>query len=137
MSVQEFNIKPSVIYIVLLLSIIVTSLVMTLLLPFPAWARWPLLVLLSLYSISLMRHYALLTAPDAVLGLNKLDQSRWQIRTRQGVYEGNLLKDSLASQLVSVLRFRVAGKRAPVTCVIWCNSLPRDDYRRMLVLLKQ
>lgn len=134
---HEFKLKPSLLYALFLLTFIITSLIITLLLPIPGWVRWPVLLLLFLYGIHLIRQHALLTAPDSVLGFKKLDESRWQIITHRAVYEGKLLGDSLVSQVVSVLRFSVQGKRTPLSCVIWRNSLPSDDYRKMIVLLKQ
>lgn len=134
---HEFKLRPSLWYALLLLLFIIASLIITLLLPVPGWVRWPLLFLLFLYGMHLIRQHALLTAPDSILGFKKLDESRWQIVTRRAVYEGKLLSDSLVSQVVSVLRFSVAGKRAPISCVVWRNSLPSDEYRKMMVTVKQ
>lgn len=133
---HEFKLRPSLLYALFLLIFIIASLIITLLLPVPGWVRWPLLLLCFLYGMHLISHHALLTAPDSVLGFKKLDESRWQIITRRAVYEGKLLGDSLVSQVVSVLRFSVQGRRAPLSCVIWRNSLPSDDYRKMIVMVK-
>jgi hypothetical protein len=133
---HEFKLRPSLLYAFVLLLFIIGSLIITLLLPVSGWLRWPLLLILFLYGMHLMQQHALLTSPDSVLGFKKLDESRWQIITRRAVYEGKLLGDSVVSGIVSVLRFSVQGRRTPLSCVVWRNSLPSEDYRKMMTLVK-
>ena len=133
---HDFKIKPSIFYILLLMPVIAASLIITFLLPVANWIKWPMLVLFALYSVNLLRHHAFLRSGDAVVTLNKLDKKRWQVITRSATYKATLLGDSIVTQFVSVLRFAVPERRAPLVCIVWKDSLPAGEYRQLVVQIK-
>ncbi len=44
--------------------------------------------------------------------------------------------DSIATSLVSVLRFTLPGKRLKQSCVIFYDAMPKDSYRQLIVRLR-
>ena len=132
---QTFKLQPSILYTSMLAVMILMSVFILIMLPLPGWMQGVLSFFLLVYGVVVIRRYGMLSAKSAIIALKKITANKWQIETRNGVYEGELLGDSTITKLVSVLRFKVQG-RAPIVCIVWKFSLAGDGYRQLLVALK-
>ncbi|MES2218490.1 MAG: protein YgfX [Pseudomonadota bacterium] len=65
-----------------------------------------------------------------------LSPSSWKLITAHQTWEGELSGDSTLSVIASVLRFKVAGRKRKLSCVICADATDRDTYRQLLVLLR-
>lgn len=112
------------------------SAVIIVLLPFAGWLKILLLALLLGYGFFLMLKFALLRTAFSVTALEKMDAKRWQLQMRAGKFDAILRGDSTVTTLVSVLRFDVSGQKFPLVAIVFRDSLPADDYRRLVATIR-
>jgi hypothetical protein len=67
-----------------------------------------------------------------ILGLS-FGEKGWDLLLRDGKISALLANDSTVTRWVSVLRFSVEGKWLKKSCLVWWDSVSRDDYRKMIV----
>ncbi len=53
-----------------------------------------------------------------------------------GTYDAKLRGDSTVTTLVSILRFDLPARRQIATCMVFKDSLPAEDYRRLISLVR-
>lgn len=72
----------------------------------------------------------------SITSLKHEGDGRWHVSILNKMVEAELLGDSTVTGIVSVLRFRIAGRRMPISCVVFKDSLQSGRYRQLLVILK-
>lgn len=132
----EFKLHPSIIYCVFLGLMLAGSGIILALLPFAFWLKALLFAVLCVYGVALFMRFALLRTQQAVIALKKLDGKSWQVVTRARVFDSILRGDSTITTLVSVLRFDVSGLKRPLVCIVFRDSLPADDYRQLVGVIR-
>ena len=110
--------------------------VIIVMLPFVIWLKMLLLAMLLGYGVFLMLKFALLRTAFSVTALKKMDEKRWQAMTRAGALDAKLRGDSTVTTLISVLRFDVSGQKHPLVSIVFRDSLPADDYRRLVGIIR-
>lgn len=133
---QEFKLKPSRHYLMLMLAILIISLNILLLLPTVYWMKMIGFVLLVAYGFSILWQYVLLRNRNSIIAIKKQSDGHWLVRTNQYHYEVELCGDSVVTGLVSILRFRSPKSFWRKTAIIFRDSLGDEQYRRLLVVLK-
>lgn len=134
---HAFHLKPSPRLTVLLILLAVTSAVLVIFLPLPAWLDLLVFLSASAYGVLLIRQFGLLRGGKAVTCLRRLPDGRWLVSMAKREYEAELCGDSTVTTLASILRFRMPGPSFwTKACVIMPDSLPAGQYRQLLVTLK-
>jgi hypothetical protein len=133
---HEFNFKPSISYLVLLSLFVLGSLAVTLTIPADWRIRLFLFLAVAVYGGQIIWCYGLLKGKNAIHTLKALPDDQWLLITKTGRFEAVLRGDSTVTHLVSILRVEVEGQRFPPSCTIFKDSLPPDDYRRLVVAIR-
>jgi hypothetical protein len=136
MSEHVFKLFPSKLYLLLIGTAIFASLLIVLCLSVSFWIKLPGFLLLLIYGVYLFWSRGLLRGKYAVTALDYAGDKRWRIYRENQQVDAELLGDSTVTGWVSVLRFRVRGQRWPVSCVVFKDALLADQYRQLLVVLK-
>jgi hypothetical protein len=130
------DLKASRLFITLILLTLLSNLVIVYFLPFAAIIKTGLGVVILFYSLWALRRYGFLTSPHSILGLKQLNDDIWQLRYPEHSVLGSLTGDSTVTAFLTVLRFKIPGKRFKQACVVLRDSLDTEEYRRFLVELK-
>lgn len=125
---RDFKLQYSTQYLTLVGLFVLSSAVILLSLTLSWWLKLCLLLVLCAYGIYIVRYPMLCT-------LRYAQNKQWLLQTAETTHTATLSGDSTVTQWFAVLRFRVAGSRLPRTCLIFRDSLPQGDYRRLLVVL--
>lgn len=133
---HEFHLNPSKKYIAFLGMVIFVSLSIVLLLPLGHWLKLAGFILVSGYSGYIFWRYALLRDRHSIVSIRYLGDKKWLLHTRKYTVEADICSDSTLSGIVSVLRFKMAKRWWPVSCIVFRDSLDGDQYRKLLVKLK-
>lgn len=123
-----FNLRPSKIYAFLISLIIITSMLIWVCLPISLTLKIAGLIVLPGYGIYLLRNRQLISAIKY--------NGEWSIARGKVMIEASLQGDSTVTAYVLILRFRVPGKKWPISSVIFRDALPGDQYRQLLVVLR-
>jgi hypothetical protein len=124
---SEFELLPSKIAIALISSIILINIIIILTLPVFALVKLLLMCLVAAYSVYVWKQ---LQQTSGIRG------DKWLIRQRDKVDEGVLRGDSTVTPFVSVLRFSMPGKFLATSCVVFMDSLSKDAYRQLRVIVR-
>lgn len=133
---HEFSLKPSYSYLILLGLFVIGSLAVTLTIPADWRIRLFLFLAVAVYGGQIIWCYGLLKGKNAIQTIAPMSDDQWLLTTKTGRYEAILKGDSTVTHLISILRFVVAGQRFPLSCTIFKDSLPPDDYRRLVVAIR-
>lgn len=122
------RLKPSLIYLKLLLFITSLSLLAIFLSEIHSALQLSLVVLVVL----LFKHA---WASNQAIELRCNAQNEWQLHSKQQKLEAQLMADSVVTPMFAVLQFKLeeAGRKS---VVIFRDSLGHDDFRRLRVRLK-
>lgn len=134
---QDFKLKPSKHYLMLLLAILIISLNILVLLPTLFWIKVVGFILLFAYGFSILWQYVLLRNRNSIIAIKKQSDGQWLVQTNSNRYETELCGDSTVTGLVSILRFHTPKSFWRKTAVIFRDSLGNEQYRRLLVVLKK
>lgn len=129
---HEFNLHVSRFYCLFLALMLFGSSVIVVMLPLVWWQRAILFFVVIAYGAVIFWRFALLRAKNSIIRLRKIDEKSWQITTRSGVSEVMLRGDSTVTPVMSILRFEMAGKRQTLVSIIFRDSLPKSEYRRLV-----
>ena len=132
----EFKLKPSRQYLILLISFLILSLWVAVMLPVSLWIRFAVAGLAAGYGAILLWQAGLLRAKTSIVSMRRLENGNWFLSTRSLQYEAEIRGDSTVTNQVSVLRFQPLQRWRPVSCVIFRDALPPEDYRRLVVVLR-
>lgn len=132
----DFRLKPSPTYLFLSVGLIGMTVAIVLFLPLTGFLKGVLLIGAAGYGLQVISRYGLLAHPHSIKQLKRLSNGEWLLHMKKRVYEGKLNNFSTATSLVSVLSFDLPKQRWPKTCVIFPDSLDKDLYRQLLVMLR-
>jgi toxin CptA len=101
------------------------------------WLKVISLMVLAIYSCHLVWRHALLRSAASIVRLRCHAEGLWTLTTAQGAVEERLRGDSVATQWLCMLRFQRLGRYYPRTCLVFRDSLSREEYRQLLAVLYQ
>ena len=136
MQERAFNFKPSKYYLILLTIILLTSMAIAGSLPMRMEFRLLGWMFVFVYGGMMIWRYGLLRSKHSILSLSYQSDGRWHLHTKNAVYVAQLRGDSTVTHLVAILRFQVTNQYWPQSCLVFRDSLERDEYRRLLVVLR-
>lgn len=131
-----FKLQPSKIYLILSGLVIILGLAALFFTSIPFWLKIILTIIFSIYGWHNLNVQGMLQGRDSLVSLRRLESGEWLVKTPTQEYTAELCGDSTVTHLVSVLRFKAPVARATFSSVIFSDSLPNDEYRRLLVLLR-
>lgn len=131
-----FKLKPSKYYLILLSVTVLVCFSIIVYLPLAPWLRGLSLVLLLGYGGYTLRTGVLLRGQQSITSIRFMPDGRWQVAMSGVTQELVLRGDSTVTTGVSVLRFQRLTGFWPHSCVIFRDSLGRERYRELLVVLR-
>lgn len=131
-----FKLQASKRILIFLFAIIVCCCIVILALALPFWLRVLAMVFISLYGIKLIRETGFLKGKQAITQLEWREEG-WHISTQTHTYIAQLQGDSTVTPLFAILRFKVADFFLIKSCLICPDSLPKDQYRALLLAVKR
>jgi hypothetical protein len=126
----HIKLKPSKQFFILLLMVLIGAVFIIFNLPILNWLKILLIVVSLLYGLKIFWKNIFLRHKNSILGLSH-DADGWKIHLREGIFPAEL-KGGTVSSWVSVFLFTHSKKS--FECVIWNDSLKKDEYRRLKVL---
>lgn len=136
MRIQDFKCKISKSFFIITAILLCSSLFIVLTQPLGWAARFALIAILAVYGGYIVWRHVLLQGRMAVNRLIYQGHGRWQISTPHQSYTAELRGDSTVTAWVSILRFNIPERRFPVSVTVFRDSFVKDEYRRLIVLLK-
>ena len=132
----DFNFKPSACYLVLLVTLFLTSMGILAMLAASSLIKIASILVLCFYMGVVLIQYGLLRSSQSILGISHKMGREWQLITPTGSRAAALCGDSTATHLVSVLRFKVENEWRARSCILFRDSLRPGEYRRLMVALR-
>lgn len=133
---REFKLKPSKLHCILFSIMWISSLLIILCLPLSMAILVGSAFLFSIYGAYIFRRTLLLKHNESIISLRSLHDGNWLLHLLGKEVRGVLRGDSTITAFVAVLRFQVDNQRLPLTCMVFKDSLERDQYRQLLVIVK-
>lgn len=133
---HKFLLKPSKYYSIFLAIALLASVIVVVTIKANIWIKLLVLALLAFYGSYTFLRYALLKTRDSILALQLVSGNEWQVTTRAGVQSMEVQGDSTITPWLSVLRFKVSGKRSALSCIVLKDSLPDEEYRQLVAILR-
>jgi len=134
---HEFNLKPSWYALSLITLILAITVAILYGLPINAWIKLGGWLFVLIYGGYLFKRFGLLQDGRAITRIKREQDGKWLLQTKKNViYTAELQGDSTVTTWLSVLRFRVPKRFWPISCIVFRDSLTRDHYRKLLVLVR-
>jgi membrane-bound toxin of toxin-antitoxin system len=106
-------------------------------LPLPWWLRCLATVLVGMYALALSRRWARGSRPNSIVAIELGLDHRVLITQRGGrVIQGNVQADSYVGPLLTTIVLRPDGMGRSTAIAILPDMLPREDFRRLRVMLR-
>lgn len=131
----DIKFKPSKIFFYLIFLSLLSNVLIIFYLPVTGVIKTSLFVFIILYSHSLLWADCLLKNNHAIKVL-KFQNDSWQLNDGDKLIPVKLCGSSTLTSYISILRFKIEGKKKKRSIVIFRDSLPPRFYRRMIVLLR-
>lgn len=113
------------------------SLLLVWLMPLPLWFQLPISSVLLVSATFYLKRDALLTAQNSTIALQVHSDCQCEIQNRLGEWEDvELLGTSFVAPYLTVLNFKIAGKRLAKHVVIFPDAVDSEHFRQLRVLLK-
>ncbi len=125
---RDFKLHYSRQYALLISLGLLATTVILFLLPVLAWLKGFLLLILIVYGIYMLRF-------PVLPGLRYTGSKEWHLQMPDRIDTAKLSGHSTITRWFAVLRFQCAGHYWPRTFIVFPDSLPQGDYRRLLVVL--
>ena len=107
------------------------------LMPLPFWLMGITSIVLLASAVFYFKRDGLLAFPHSIIALQVHSDCQCEIKSRQGEWiEAELLGTSFVAPYLTVLNFKVAGKRLARHIVIFPDAVDSEDFRQLRVLLK-
>lgn len=133
---HDFKLYPSRIFSALLYSAYTTALLIVFILPASLLAKAALAAVLIFSLRYSLRRDAWLLLPSSHVAI-RLDGDRIVVRSRLGSdISGRILRDSVVTPLLTVLNVLPQGKKSMRSIVIFPDSMDKERFRALRVLLK-
>jgi len=133
---HEFKLKPSKHYIAWVSIILLASIIIMLCLQIEVRYKLVSFMFVGVYGGYIIWKFVLLRSAKSIVSIRRHRDGRWRIYTPLHTYDAELRGDSTVTGLVSILRFRVAKRFWPVSCIVFQDSLEPDRYRQLIVVTK-
>jgi len=102
----------------------------------PVGLKYAAIVFCLFNVLHLIRKYALLSHPNAILHCKALDNTAWQLTNKRGEKMiAYLLGDSWQSRWLYVLNFRLKDSSQRISVVLFSDALGKSAFRRLSVYL--
>lgn len=141
----EFKLKPSKCYFTLSVGILMISIIIILCLSGKTWIKLIALLPICIYGNWIIWRFALLRSSHSIISIRRQSSGQWLLRTNTNTYVAELGGDSTLTRWISVLRFHIVSEQfssfmpsyfKPGSCVVLQDSLEKDWYRKLLVVLR-
>ena len=104
---------------------------------FKWWLLWPLSMVIAVSLVDVLKVHAFRTARRAAVRVDLETDGAVSVHFRNlPAATGRLLGSSFASSQLAILRIALPGRHFAVSIVIGAGSMPRQDFRRLLVWLR-
>jgi hypothetical protein len=104
---------------------------------FKWWLIWPLSMVVAVSLIDVLRVHAFRAAGRAIVRLDLEADGAVSVHFRdQPAATGRLLRSSFVSSQLAIVRVALPDRHFAVSIIIGAGSLPRQDFRRLLVWLR-
>jgi hypothetical protein len=133
---HAFHFKPSKHYLTLMSVVLFASLIIVLCLPLAGWIKGLSFLLIAVYGGHILWQFGFLRSKQSIVSIRRDSEGRWLLCTNNNVQVAELSGDSTVTGWVSVLRFYVHKRLSPKSCIVFRDSLPHDQYRKLLVVLR-
>ena len=131
----EFNLRPSTQYLILLILMVGVSEVILWRTALPIFIlfKMGLSFVILIYGYYLWRCQFFIRS----IRLQDVKANEWLLNTNENDLNenyliGKLQKDSTVTNIICILRFQVAGRFFPITCIIFRDTLSQEQYRRLV-----
>lgn len=128
----DISLGISKLFILLVLSITVGSLLIVSYLKISMSIRFLLSIFVIFYAFYILQKYVLLKQKHSIHQL-KLTDDQWVITDSENEYVADLCGSSTVTSLLCVLRFRVKDQHRLRSCIIFKDALVAEQYRRLRV----
>lgn len=132
---QNFNIKPSIYYLIFLILFFIANLNLIAWLSFPIMEKIILLFFLSLYFWWHVWRYALLRSPHSVIAIRVREQN-WEIKTDKAWYPAQVKTQSFVMRLLMVCYFKNTLTKQAHIAVILPDSMSKEDFKCLNIALR-
>jgi hypothetical protein len=122
----KIHLRRSNFFTTLLFFVVLGSVIVILNLPVFWWMKLILVFFVLMYGGKIFLNQR------EILGFS-FDEKGWNLLLREGKISVLLANDSTVTRWVSVLRFSVEGKWLKKSCLVWWDSVSRDEYRKLIV----
>jgi hypothetical protein len=104
---------------------------------FKWWLSWPLSMVIAVSLTDVLRVHAFRAARRAIVRVDLEAGGAVSVKFRDlPAATGRLLRSSFVSSRLAILRVALPDRHFAVSIVIGAGSLPRQDFRRLLVWLR-
>ncbi len=129
---HEFHCRSSRLLFSIMLIVLMGTIGAVIYLPIVWYMKCVLVLCVIIYGSVIVWRYVLLRHVHSILQLHCLGNGKWHIQTVSHRYEASLMRDSIVTQMMMLLRFHVQGKRFPLTTIILRDALGNESYRRLI-----
>ena len=131
----DIHLKPSILFVSLILMMTGISLIVICFLPIFLVVKIILLIITLGYGMPILQRDGFLRHSQSIIGLNLNKEGEWQLRSRSKEISAILLGESTVTPFVCVLRFALPHQRKKQSCVIFKDSVEKEVYRKLLSTL--
>lgn len=130
MPALNFKLSYSKQWTAIILFLVGLNLAIILSLPAQVWVKLLLLIILFTYGALNLK------TQGRWVCLQYRNNGLWQLRDHLNVYEAELSGDSTITRWVSILRFRTLPSGKIKSCVVFQDSLDKQAYRRLMMMVR-
>jgi hypothetical protein len=132
-----FNLKPSRTLIAFMGLILGFSIIIILFVPLNVFLKIIGLVCVASFGSMLIFRYGSLRGRYSILGFRCLSDGHLILHFRNHSSLARLYGDSTVTPYISILSFQLIGNLSfQSSCIVLPDSLPKEDYRRLLSVIK-
>ena len=131
-----FGLRASRLFSLLLLTVFSLAILVMFLMPIEIWVKAVFVCLLLYALVYYLRRYAWLSLPHSYVAI-RLEADAVTLITRAGLeVSGTISRDSLVTPLLSIVNVLPKGRMFVASMVVFPDSLARERFRELRVLLK-
>ena len=132
---NNFQLKPSKTYLIALITILITTFAVILFLAIALWIKLFLFLSVAFYGGFILCKDGLLKGQNVLIRIQQQNKNQWILHTQKEIYSGEICGQSTVTHCILILRFRIPKHFFAKTCVIFPDSLKRDQFRELLMRL--
>lgn len=128
----KLELRRSYYLLTLLLLLYGGAIAISLLLALPWWLKIVIVCGCLFSMIHTIKHHALRTSASAANKIWVENNHMWYIQQGNSTIKlAQLRGDSICTPLLVILNFKKTVMHGKVSIVIWCDTIPADDFRRL------